>query len=47
MEKGEIVDEMSHSFLTEQGYMVQADDIEGTPLDCDYFIMLFYVLNFR
>lgn len=29
MEKSEIVDEIGHTFLTEQGYMVHADDIEG------------------
>lgn len=29
MDKTDIVDEMGHTFLTEQGYMVQADDIEG------------------
>lgn len=32
MDKGELVDEMSHSFLTEQGYMVQADDMDGKLL---------------
>lgn len=32
MEKNEIVDEMSHTFLTEQPYMVPADDLEGNLL---------------
>ena len=29
MDKTEIVDEMGHTFITDQAYMVQADDIDG------------------
>lgn len=29
MEKPEMVDDLGHTFLTEQGYMVHSDEIEG------------------
>ena len=35
MEKTEIVDEIGHTFLTEQGYMVHADDIEDDQLTAE------------
>ncbi|KAF2885655.1 hypothetical protein ILUMI_20506 [Ignelater luminosus] len=35
MEKSEIVDEIGHTFLTEQGYMVHADDIEDDQLTAE------------
>jgi len=35
MEKTEIVDEIGHTFLTEQGYMVHADDMEDDQLTAE------------
>ncbi|KAB0794772.1 hypothetical protein PPYR_11611 [Photinus pyralis] len=35
MEKTEIVDEIGHTFLTDQGYMVHADDIEDDQLTAE------------
>lgn len=29
MDKPDIVDDLGHTFLSEQGYVVQADDMEG------------------
>lgn len=29
MEKPELVDDIGHSFLTDQAYMVQTDDMDG------------------
>ncbi|KAF5285684.1 hypothetical protein FQR65_LT13069 [Abscondita terminalis] len=35
MEKAEIVDEIGHTFITDQGYMVHADDIEEDQLTAE------------
>lgn len=40
MEKTELVDDMGHPFLTEQTYMVQADDMDG-KYSCQPYINLF------